>query len=69
VAEERAENRHVKDGVTEDQFVEMREGRDKGLQLPVLIFASLQVNIRGGRLPPAGPDGRVYLKTPVTGEP
>lgn len=66
VAEQRVSNKHIKDGIDEDAYVEMRTGRDKGLLPPVLIFPSLQVNIRAGHLPPAEPDGRVYLKTPVT---
>jgi glyoxylase-like metal-dependent hydrolase (beta-lactamase superfamily II) len=69
VAEQRASNRHVADSVSEDAFVEMRSARDAKLAAPALIFPSLQVNIRAGRLPPPERDGRVYLKTPVTGEP
>jgi glyoxylase-like metal-dependent hydrolase (beta-lactamase superfamily II) len=65
VAEERARNVHVHDGVTEDDFVEMREARDKTLAPPRLILPSLQVNIRAGALPPAEADGQVYLKLPV----
>lgn len=65
VAEERARNVHVHDGVSEDDFVEMREARDKTLAAPRLILPSLQVNIRAGALPPAEADGQVYLKLPV----
>jgi len=65
VAEERARNVHVHDGVSEDDFVEMREARDKTLAAPRLILPSLQVNIRAGALPPAEADGQVYLKVPV----
>ncbi len=65
VAEERARNIHVHDGVTEGDFVEMREARDKTLDAPRLILPSLQVNIRAGALPPAEKDGQVYLKLPV----
>ena len=65
VAEERAHNIHVKDGVTEDEFVAMREARDKTLGMPRLILPSLQVNMRAGHLPPAEPNGRVFLKLPV----
>lgn len=65
VAEERARNIHVHDGVTEDDFVEMREARDRTLAAPRLILPSLQVNIRAGALPPAEADGQVYLKLPV----
>jgi glyoxylase-like metal-dependent hydrolase (beta-lactamase superfamily II) len=65
VAEERAHNIHVKDGVTEDEFVAMREARDRTLGMPRLILPSLQVNMRAGALPPAEPNGRVFLKVPV----
>ena len=65
MAEERARNVHVHDGVTEDDFVEMREARDKTLAAPRLILPSLEVNIRAGALPPAEADGQVYLKLPV----
>jgi glyoxylase-like metal-dependent hydrolase (beta-lactamase superfamily II) len=65
VADERARNVHVHDGITEDAFVEMREARDKTLAAPRLILPSLQVNIRAGALPPAESDGKVYLKLPV----
>lgn len=65
VADERARNVHVHDGITEDSFVEMREARDKTLAAPRLILPSLQVNIRAGALPPAESDGKVYLKLPV----
>ncbi len=65
VAEERARNIHVHDGVTEEDFVEMRDARDKTLAAPRLILPSLQVNIRAGALPPAEDDGQVYLKLPV----
>jgi glyoxylase-like metal-dependent hydrolase (beta-lactamase superfamily II) len=65
VAEERAHNIHVRDGMTEDAFVAMREARDKTLGMPRLILPSLQVNMRAGALPPAEPNGRVFLKLPV----
>ncbi|NKC29395.1 MBL fold metallo-hydrolase [Falsiroseomonas selenitidurans] len=65
VAEERAHNIHVHDGMTEDDFVAMREARDKTLGMPRLILPSLQVNMRAGALPPAEPNGRVFLKLPV----
>src|SRR3546814_15375514 len=53
VAEERATNIHLHDGIEEDAFVAMRNERDKTLQMPVLILPSVQVNMRGGELPPA----------------
>lgn len=65
VAAHRADNVHVRDGVTEAQFVEMRQARDRTLAPPVLILPSLQVNIRAGALPPASSSGRVFLKLPV----
>jgi glyoxylase-like metal-dependent hydrolase (beta-lactamase superfamily II) len=65
VAEERARNVHVRDGVSEDEFVAMREARDRTLDLPALILPSIQVNIRAGNLPPAEANGTVYLKLPV----
>ncbi len=65
VAEERAYNIHVRDGMTEDDFVAMREARDRTLGMPRLILPSLQVNMRAGALPPAEPGGRVFLKVPV----
>jgi glyoxylase-like metal-dependent hydrolase (beta-lactamase superfamily II) len=65
VAQQRASNIHVHDGVTEDAFVAMRSRRDAGLAMPTLILPSVQVNIRAGAMPPAESDGRVYLKVPV----
>ena len=65
VAEERTNNVHVRDGVTEDEFVAMRTARDKTLQMPKLIIPSLQVNIRAGELPSADESGRRFLKVPV----
>ncbi|MFZ4605954.1 MAG: MBL fold metallo-hydrolase [Caulobacter sp.] len=66
VAEQRAENVHIHDGVAEDTFVAHRQARDATLAPPALILPSLQVNIRAGALPPASANGRVYLKLPVT---
>lgn len=65
VAEQRAKNIHIHDGVSEDDFVALREARDKTLAAPRLILPSLQVNIRGGALPPPEADGQVYLRLPV----
>ena len=65
VAEERASNRHVGGGVTEDEFVALRQARDATLEAPNLLLPSLQVNIRAGHLPPAEEDGRTYLKLPL----
>jgi glyoxylase-like metal-dependent hydrolase (beta-lactamase superfamily II) len=65
VAEERRSNIHVRDGVTEDEFVEMRTARDAGLELPRLIIPSIQVNIRGGSLPEPDESGKRHLKVPI----
>jgi glyoxylase-like metal-dependent hydrolase (beta-lactamase superfamily II) len=65
VAAERNENIHVHDGITEDEFVAMREARDATLDMPVLILPSLQVNMRAGHFPPSDDNGMVYLKVPI----
>ncbi|MBB3764911.1 MBL fold metallo-hydrolase [Sphingomicrobium lutaoense] len=65
VGQQRRENVHVKDGVTEEEFVEMRNRRDKDLAMPKLIMPSVQVNIRGGRLPDPEDNGVSYIKIPV----
>ncbi len=66
VGEERARNVHVHQGVSEDDFVKMREARDSMLSTPTLLMPSIQVNMRAGKLPPAEGDGVHYLKVPVT---
>jgi glyoxylase-like metal-dependent hydrolase (beta-lactamase superfamily II) len=65
VAEQRAHNPHVKDGVTEDEFVAFRTSRDATLAAPLLLLPSIQVNIRAGRFPEAEANGVRYLKIPV----
>jgi glyoxylase-like metal-dependent hydrolase (beta-lactamase superfamily II) len=65
VAEERARNVHVREGVSEDEFVAMREARDKTLSMPRLIVPAIQVNMRAGHLPQAEDNGTVYLKIPI----
>ena len=65
VTEERAHNIHVCDGVSEDEFVALREARDKTLPMPRLIIPSLQVNIRAGHLPEPDSGGHRFLKVPV----
>ncbi|MDV3504365.1 MBL fold metallo-hydrolase [Marinobacter sp. M-5] len=65
VAEQRRQNVHVHEGVTEDEFVRMRTERDATLDMPRLILPSVQVNMRAGHLPPAEDNGQVYLKVPV----
>ncbi len=65
VAEEREHNIHLRDGVSEDEFVATREARDKTLAMPKLIIPSLQVNMRAGAFPPKDECGNVFLKVPV----
>ena len=65
VTEERASNIHVHDGITEAEFVALRNSRDKTLGKPRLIIPSLQVNMRAGHLPKAEANGTHYLKVPV----
>ncbi len=65
VADQRARNIHVHDGITEDQFVEMRTRRDATLDMPVLMLPSVQVNMRAGHLPPPESNGVRYLKIPL----
>lgn len=67
VAEERARNVHVGGGVSEADFVAMREGRDAALAAPVLLLPSIQTNIRAGHLPPADADGARRLRIPLRG--
>ncbi len=65
VARHRAENRHVRDGTRREEWIALRDARDATLPLPDRIMAALQINLRGGRLPPAEDDGHHYLKVPV----
>ena len=65
VAEQRAKNIHVHDGVSADEFVTMRTKRDATLEMPTLILPSVQVNIRAGELPPKEDNGVAYLKIPL----
>ena len=65
VGEERANNVHIHDGVSEDEFVAMRTARDKTLSTPQLLLPSIQVNIRAGHFPPAEANGVRYLKVPL----
>ncbi|QWE16996.1 MBL fold metallo-hydrolase [Polynucleobacter sp. AP-Nino-20-G2] len=65
VGEEKLKNIHVHDGVTEEQFVQMREARDKTLEMPTLILPSIQVNIRAGHFPEPDGNGISYLKIPL----
>jgi glyoxylase-like metal-dependent hydrolase (beta-lactamase superfamily II) len=65
VAEQRAKNIHVHDGVSEDEFVAMRTQRDATLEMPTLILPAVQINIRAGELPPKEDNGVAYLKIPL----
>lgn len=65
VEAERKTNVHIHDGVSEDEFVAMREARDKTLAMPKLILPSVQVNMRAGHMPPPEDNGVTYLKIPV----
>ena len=65
VAEQRAKNIHVHDGVSEAAFVAMRSARDATLGMPTLILPAIQVNVRAGNMPPPEANGVVYLKIPV----
>ncbi|OYW60394.1 MAG: MBL fold metallo-hydrolase [Bosea sp. 12-68-7] len=65
VAEQRAHNIHVRDGITEDEFVRTREARDRTLDMPRLIIPSLQVNMKAGELPAPDASGKRFLKVPL----
>ncbi len=65
VAEQRENNIHINDRVSEKEFVAMREARDKQLGMPKLLLPSIQVNMRAGNLPDAESNGVRYLKLPI----
>ncbi len=65
VGEQKENNVHVKTSVLEDEFVKIREARDKTLNMPKLIIPSIQVNMRAGNLPPPEDNGSVYIKVPI----
>ena len=65
VAEQRAGNIHVHEGVTEEEFVAMRTRRDANLEMPVLILPAVQINIRAGEMPPKEDNGIAYAKIPL----
>ncbi|MEQ8509996.1 MAG: MBL fold metallo-hydrolase [Rhodospirillaceae bacterium] len=65
VAEQKANNKHVREGVTEQQFVKMRTERDANLAMPVLLLPSVQVNIQAGEMPKPESNGVSYLKLPL----
>ncbi|MFO0387733.1 MAG: MBL fold metallo-hydrolase, partial [bacterium] len=65
VAEQKAHNIHVNDGISATAFVAMRNARDRTLEMPVLILPAIQINLRAGEPPPAENDGQHYLKIPL----
>ena len=65
IGAERTANVHLHEGVSEEEFVTMRTARDKTLGMPKLILPSLQINMRGGRLPEPEDNGVRYLKLPI----
>jgi glyoxylase-like metal-dependent hydrolase (beta-lactamase superfamily II) len=65
VAEQRAHNIHVHDGISEEAFIAMRTKRDATLEMPVLILPAVQINIRAGELPPKEDNGISYAKIPL----
>ncbi len=65
LADQRAHNIHIHDGISETEFIAMRTARDKTLEAPALILPAVQVNMRGGHLPPPEVNGITYLKIPV----
>jgi hypothetical protein len=65
VAEQRAHNIHLHDGIDEAEFIRMRTTRDATLAMPVLILPSVQINIRAGEMPPKEDNGVSYLKIPL----
>lgn len=65
IGEQRENNIHIRDGVTEDQFVQMRKTRDSTLEVPVLLLPSIQVNLRAGTMPPKEDNGTSYMKIPI----
>ena len=69
IAAERAGNIHLRDSVTEAEFVALRTKRDTGLAVPKLLYPSVQANIRAGHLPEPEANGRRYLKLPLSEPP
>ena len=65
VAEQREKNVHVRNGISEEEFVAMRSARDATLDMPTLILPSVQVNMRAGALPEPESNGMRYLKIPI----
>lgn len=67
VGEQRQKNIHIGNGISENEFVTMRETRDASLSMPRLIMPAIQVNMRAGHMPPGEDNGEIYLKVPVSG--
>jgi len=65
VGEQKIRNIHINKTINEDDFVKIREDRDKTLSMPKLIIPSIQVNMRAGNLPPPEDNGSVYIKVPI----
>ena len=65
VAAQRAANVHMREGVSEVEFVAMRTARDKGLKMPALLIPAIQINLRAGELPPPEDNGISYVKVPL----
>jgi glyoxylase-like metal-dependent hydrolase (beta-lactamase superfamily II) len=65
VAEEKAHNIHIKQGISQSEFINMRSERDATLGMPRLILPAVQVNMRGGHMPKAEDNGQIYLKIPI----
>lgn len=65
VAEQRSKNIHVRDGISEEEFIQMRTKRDATLEMPVLILPAVQINIRAGEMPPKEANQTSYVKIPL----
>jgi hypothetical protein len=65
VGDEREKNVHVRNGISEEEFVAMRHARDATLGMPTLILPSVQVNMRAGQLPEPESNGTRYIKIPL----
>ena len=65
IARQRETNIHVREGISEEEFVLMRRERDRTLEMPVLLIPSIQVNMRAGRLPEVERNGARYIKIPI----
>jgi len=69
IAEQKLSNIHVRDGISEEEFVTLRKARDATLEVPTLILPSIQVNVRAGQLPPSDGNGVAYLRIPLNALP